>query len=90
MTIRQWLDTEADAILLLPGHVVTIECKYRSSLRREQCERQRRMGGLLGKWLGRKFFFGLVVESQRDLSRIRIDEPHVTWEDIEKHLSRGA
>jgi hypothetical protein len=29
MTIRQWLDTEADAILLLSGHVVTIECKYR-------------------------------------------------------------
>jgi hypothetical protein len=81
LNIRQWLDTEADAMLLLPRHIVTIDCKYRSSLLREQYERQRRMGELLGKRLRREFFFGLVVETPPDLKRARIQEPHVTWSE---------
>lgn len=88
LTIRQWLGTEADAMLLLRRHIVTIECKYQSSLRREQYDRQMEMGRLLSKRLGKDFFFGLVVESPRDLKRARIQEPHVTWDEIEKRLSR--
>jgi hypothetical protein len=87
LTIRQWLDTEADAMLLLSRHVVTIECKYQSSLRREQYDRQMGMGRLLSERLGKDFFFGLVVESPRDLKRARIQEPHVTWDTIEERLS---
>jgi len=89
MGIRQLLDTEADALLRLRRHIVTIECKYRSSLLREQYERQMSMGRLLGKRLGREFFFGLVVESPRDIKHARIQEPHVTWQEIEQRLSRG-
>jgi hypothetical protein len=88
LAIRQWLNTEADAMLLLPRHVMTIECKYQSSLRREQYNRQMEMGRLLSKRLGKDFFFGLVVESPRDLKRARIQEPHVTWDEIEERLSR--
>jgi hypothetical protein len=88
MGIRQLLNTEADAMLLLKRHIVTIECKYLSNLRREQYERQMRMGRLLSEWLNRAFFFGLVVESPRDVKHARIQEPHVTWNEIEKQLSR--
>jgi len=88
LTIRQRLNTEADAMLLLPRHVMTIECKYQSSLRREQYNRQMEMGRLLSKRLDREFFFGLVVESPRDLKRARIQEPLVTWDAIEERLAR--
>jgi len=84
--IRQLLDTEADAMLLLPQHVATIECKYQSSLRREQYERQMGLGELLGKRLGKEFFFGLVVESPRDFRRARVQAPYVTWAEIEERL----
>jgi len=87
MGIRQLLNTEADAMLLLPRHVVTIECKYLSSLRREQYSRQMEMGRMLSKRLGKDFFFGLVVESLRDLKRARIQEPYVTWDEIEERTS---
>jgi len=86
MRIRQLLDTEADAMLLLPRHVATIECKYQSSLRREQYERQMGLGELLGKRLGKEFFFGLVVESLRDFRRVRVQAPYVTWAEIEGRL----
>ena len=88
MGIRQLLDTEADAMLLLPRHVVIVECKYKSSLRREQHDRQKRMGKLLGKRLNKQFLFGLVVESQQDLEHARIQEPHVTWKEIKQQLLR--
>lgn len=89
LEIRQWLNTEADTMLLLKRHVVTIECKYRSSLLREQYERQMRMGALLGQRLGKEFFFGLVVESPRDVNRVHIEEPYVTWAEVEDRLSHG-
>ena len=84
--IRQLLDTEADAMLLLRRHVVTLECKYLSTLRTEQYERQMGMGDLLGRRLGKDFFFGLVVESGRDVGHARIQEPYVTWQEIEGKL----
>lgn len=89
IAIRQLLDTETDAVLISTNHVVVIECKYLGALRREQYERQMRMGPLLGKRLGRGFFFGLVVESPRDVEHAHIQEPYVTWDDIKCELSRG-
>jgi hypothetical protein len=86
MDIRQQLGTEADALIILPRYVVTIECKYMSDLRREQYERQMRMGELLGQWLDKGFFFGLVVKSQRDAKQARVQEPYVTWDEIEERL----
>lgn len=87
LAARQLLNTEADAMLLLPRHVVTIECKYRSSLRRQQYERQMRMGKLLGQRLGKEFLFGLVVDTPRDVNRARIQEPYVKWDEIEQRTS---
>jgi hypothetical protein len=46
------------------------------------------MGKLLSEWLNRAFFFGLVVRSPRDVTYARIQEPHVTWDEIEEYLSR--
>lgn len=89
MDIRQLLDTEADAMLILTSHIVVIECKYLSNLRREQYKRQIRMGKLLSKRLGREFFFSLVVKSPRDAKHAHIHEPYVMWNDIERQLSRG-
>ncbi len=89
MAIRQLLDTEADAMLISANYVVVIECKYLGNLSREQYKRQMRMGPLLGKRLGREFFFGLVVKSPRDVKHTHIQEPYVTWNDIEHQLACG-
>ena len=52
-------------------------------------ERQTRMGQLPGQRLGKEFFFGLVVESPRDVDRIHIGEPYVMWAEVEDRLSHG-
>lgn len=87
MHIRGLLDTETDALLLLPQHVVTIECKYLSGLSSQQYDRQVEMGNLLAQRLGRDFFFGLVVQEERSVAHARIQEPYVTWERIRAWLS---
>jgi hypothetical protein len=45
------------------------------------------MGKLLGQRLGKEFFFGLVVDTPRDVNRARIQEPYVTWDEIEQRTS---
>ncbi|MBN1247614.1 MAG: hypothetical protein JXC32_08135 [Anaerolineae bacterium] len=87
MRIRQLLDTEADALLILPRHVVIIECKYLSNLSQEQYDRQMEMGPVLARRLGKTLHFGLVVQAERDVVHARIQEPYVTWDAIAEFLS---
>ena len=86
MRVRQLLDTETDALLILPSHMVIIECKYLSGLSREQYDRQMEMGPVLARRLGRALHFGLVVRSERDVRHARIQEPYVTWSAIAGYL----
>ena len=83
---RRMLGTEADVLLLTPEHVVLIECKYKSSLRIEQYERQKMMGRTLAKRLKKEFAFGLVVDDERDPAHIDIEELYVLWTDVEEKL----
>ena len=87
MRIRQLLNTETDALLILERHVVIIECKYLSPLSREQYQRQMEMGPILARRLGRDFFFGLVVRDGRSTKHAQVAEPYVTWGEAESYLA---
>lgn len=87
MRVRQLLDTETDALLILPRHVVILECKYLSALSREQYDRQMEMGPVLAARLGKALHFGLVVRTERDVTHARIQEPYVTWSAIATYLT---
>lgn len=87
MRVRQLLDTETDALLILPRHVVVIECKYLSPLSQEQYDRQMEMGPVLAERLGKELHFGLVVQKERDVRHTRIHEPYVTWDAIAGFLN---
>jgi len=83
---RRMLGTEADALLLTPEHVVLVECKYMSSLHREQYERHIMMGEALAKRLKKEFAFGLVVNDKRDPAYVKIEEPYVLWSEVKDKL----
>ena len=84
--VRRMLGTEADALLLSESHVILIECKYRSSPSTEQHERHQLMGKTLARRLEREFFFGMVVEDERDPVFARIDAPYVLWRTIQSRV----
>lgn len=87
MRVRQLLDTETDALLILPRHVVIIECKYLSAPSQEQYDRQMEMGPVLARRLGKTLYFGLVVQDERDVAHARIRAPYVTWNAIAEFLA---
>jgi hypothetical protein len=80
------LGTEADALLLSDSHVILIECKYRSSPSTEQHERHQLMGQTLARRLKKAFFFGMVVEDERDPVFARIDATYVLWQAIQSRV----
>lgn len=84
--MRRMLGTEADVLLLTVGHVVLVECKYRSKFSMEQYRRQKMMGKTLGRRLGKAFHFGMVAQDGRDPRFARIQEPYVTWAEVEAKL----
>jgi hypothetical protein len=87
MRIRQLLNTETDALLILERHVVIIECKYLGRLSEEQYRRQMEMGPVLAERLGKDFFFGLVVKDGRSEYHAQVEEPYVTWGEVEDYLA---
>jgi len=89
MRIRQLLNTETDVILFLNDCFVIIECKYLGHLSLNQYERQGEMGKMLEKRLEKRFYFGLVVQDERDAHFARIDAPYVLWSEIEAFLKES-
>ena len=85
--LRQMLGTEADVFIQTQRHVVIVECKYRSQFSMEQYERQKRTGETLAQRLGKAFHLGLVCEDERDPNFAKIEEPYVTWGEIEAKLA---
>jgi hypothetical protein len=65
-----------------------IECKYKSEPSTEQYERQQEMGLTLARLLKKDFYFGMVVENERDPRFARIDAPYVLWSEIETWLKQ--
>lgn len=84
--MRRMLGTEADALLLTARHVILVECKYRSEFSLEQYRRQKMMGDTLGRRLSKAFHFGMVAEDDRDPRFTRIQEPYVTWDEVQTRL----
>lgn len=84
---RRMLGTEADVFLQTQRHVVVVECKYRSQFSWEQYLRQQMTGKALARRVGKTFHFGLVREKEADPAFVKIDEPYVTWGEVEKKLA---
>ena len=84
--VRRMLGTEADVLLLTDGHAVLVECKYKSKPSTEQYKRHLMMGGTLARRLDKAFYFGMVVEEERDLRFARLDPHYVLWSEIQMKL----
>jgi hypothetical protein len=85
--VRQMLGTEADVFIQTRRHVVIVECKYLSQFSREQYQRQQKTGKALARRVGKSFHFGLVRERDADPAFVKIDEPYVTWDQVEEKLA---
>ena len=64
-----------------------MECKYKSKFSKRQYERQRLTGETLARRLGKALHFGLVCREDRDPAKATIDEPYVTWGQVEAKLA---
>jgi len=85
--LRQMLGTEADLFIQTQRHVVLVECKYRSEFSIEQYQRQQTTGKTLAGRLGKVLHFGMVCEDERDPGFAKIEEPSVTWGEVEASLA---
>ena len=87
---RRMLGTEADVLLIMERDLILVECKYLSELSLDQYGRHLMMGETLANRLTKQFHFGLVVKDDRDPLRVQIDEPYVTWSEIEVQVGGRA